>query len=69
MHTPQHLPAGTHRITAVVAVVAEEEARAISARTKAALAAAKARGTRLGNPDGACGPRPLPRPARQPMRR
>ncbi len=37
----------------VLAVVAEEEARAISARTKAGLAAARARGTRLGNPNGA----------------
>lgn len=55
---------GANRMTVgVMALVADEERRMISARTKAALAAAKARGTwvsksgrtinRLGNPNGA----------------
>lgn len=37
----------------VLALVAEQERQAISKRTKEALKAAKARGTRLGNPNGA----------------
>jgi DNA invertase Pin-like site-specific DNA recombinase len=39
--------------TCMMALVAEQERQAISRRTKEALAVAKARGVRLGNPNGA----------------
>jgi DNA invertase Pin-like site-specific DNA recombinase len=46
-------PHATPLTIGVLALVAAEEARSISIRTKAALRAAKARGQRLGNPNGA----------------
>lgn len=47
------MPDANSLTVGVMALVAQQEREAISARTKAALAAAKARGTRLGNPNGA----------------
>ena len=45
-------PTASRLENGVRAIFAEEEGRAISERTKAALAAAKANGTKLGNYDG-----------------
>lgn len=47
------LPDACEATVGILAVIAERERKAISERTKAALGAAKARGTRLGNPNGA----------------
>lgn len=46
-------PTATPLTIGILALVATEEVRAISSRTKASLAAAKARGVKLGNPNGA----------------
>ena len=46
------MPDANELTIGIMALVAQQEREAISGRTKAALAAAKARGTRLGNPNG-----------------
>jgi DNA invertase Pin-like site-specific DNA recombinase len=47
------MPEANETVVGIMAVIAQDERRRVSERTKAALAEAKRRGTRLGNPNGA----------------
>lgn len=47
------LPEANEMVVGMMAVIAQAERKMISDRTKAALQAARARGTKLGNPNGA----------------
>ena len=47
------MPDANDLTVGIMALVAQQEREAVSKRTKEALAAAKARGTKLGNPNGA----------------
>lgn len=47
------MPEATELTVHIMAAVAQAERKATATRTREALAAAKARGTRLGNPNGA----------------
>ncbi|HEY1124748.1 MAG TPA: recombinase family protein [Sphingobium sp.] len=47
------MPEASNLTVGILALVAQQEREAISVRTKAALQAAKDRGTKLGNPNGA----------------
>jgi len=47
------MPGANNFTVSIMALVAQQEREAISKRTKEALAAAKVRGTKLGNPNGA----------------
>jgi DNA invertase Pin-like site-specific DNA recombinase len=47
------MPEANEMTVQIMAVMAQAERKAISSRTKKALAVAKARGTKLGNPNGA----------------